>query len=402
MLVALVSTIDARDDLGRFLTVGGQSVVGHQVAAALALGCESVICLVDERESRGDSAEVTKLRRQVTDGGAGFHLASDIFGVSSKVTARDALIVFADGVLPQQTLCHEVAAERPGIAAYRSPGGETTALERINPEFLWGGIFRAPGDIVERFASVAPDGDPVSGLLRTALQNGVRLVELADAEAPVVIRTPEQAKAETDRWRRRRLGKADWRVPGEAIAISLALRHDGASGVQNRPWTHPLASYLPLAPYFLAAIAILVAWAGWPVLAFLALGASSVLRLLSLRFEIEPPVRTAGSIASLYPALFFDAAVLTVSYFALLAENPASQILPAGLAIIAAILALPWLAIRHAIPLWQTVARDRFALCIGLAMGALAESFATAAAILLIVILAAMLIFPRSPGLTRS
>lgn len=406
MLVALVSTVDSRDDQGRFLTVAGLTVVGHQIAAALALGCKSVLCLVDEREVGANSAEVNGLRRQAADGGAAFHLVSDIFGISSEVTPRDALIVFAGGMLPQRSMCYEVAGERPGIAAYGSPGGEKIALERIDADNVWGGIFRAPGDMVERFAAVAPDGDPVSGLLRTALQNGVRLVELRDAEAPVVIRTSEQARAEGERWRRQRLGRPDWRVPGEAIAIILALRHGGASGVRDRSSALSSVQYLPLASYIVVGLSILLAWAGWSAPAFLALGAGYVLRLLSQQ-EMEPISTSAEAIVTgmpvqFFPALFFDLAILTVSYFTLQAADPTHDILPAGLAIVAAIVALPWLATRYNIPLWQTAARDRLALCIGFAICALSGSFAIAAGILLIIILAAMLIFPGSPRLTRS
>ncbi|NTZ41610.1 hypothetical protein G7A66_00590 [Altererythrobacter sp. SALINAS58] len=397
MLAALVSTAVARDEHGRLLIVGNRTVVGHQIAAALALGCEHILCLVDGAEVQGNSVEVNALRQQATKGGAAFHLASDIFGVSAKVTAHDALIVFAAGLLPQHEVCRKVAAGRFGVAAYSSPGGESAPLERIDSDYVWGGIFRAPGDIVERFASVAPDGDPISGLLRTALQSGLRMVELADGEAPIVIRTSQQARAESERWRRQSLGKPDWRIPGEAIAVNLALRHGDATELHDR------TSALSLAPFLLVGIGIVLAWAGWATLAFLALGAGFVVRLLprqlargSAEFGQETP-------ATDYSILLFDAAVLTVSYFALqTAADPIPQPDLDGFAIIAAILVLPWLAIRYSIPLWQAAARDRLALCIGLAICAVSGSFAISAGILLIIILAAMLMFPRSPQLTRS
>ncbi len=402
MLVALVSTVDARDMQGRLLTVAGRTVVGHQIAAALALGCESVLCLVEGREIGADGEDMGRLRRQAAGGGAAFRLVSDIFGISSAVTPPDTLIVFAGGMLPQRSICDLIAAERPGIAAYGSRGGEMNAFERIDADHVWGGIFRAPGDIVERFAAVAPEGDPVSGLLRTALQSGVRLFELADGEVPVVIRTSEQAVAEGERWRRQRLGKPDWRLPGEAIAIHLAFRHARAPGVHDRSSTPATRPFLPLAPFLVVSLAILMAWAGWPVLAFLALGAAFVLRLLSLQHEGEPfgagtEATTTSTPTSTFSVLSFDLAVLTVSYLTLQAADPGTGIFPDGLAIVMAILALPWLAIRYTIPLWQTAARDRFALCIGLGICALSGSFALAAGILLIVILAAMLTSPKNP-----
>ena len=76
MRVALLSTLepsvdDATTPRG-LLRLGGRSVTHHQLATALALGCERVICLAD-----GLPGEGIALQHAAERAGASFQIAAD-------------------------------------------------------------------------------------------------------------------------------------------------------------------------------------------------------------------------------------------------------------------------------------------------------------------------------------
>jgi len=101
-------------------------------------------------------------------------------------------------------------------------------FERIDGQEAWAGFLIVHGSAAERLFELPGDSDPVSGLLRIALQFGVRRVMLAPAslDAGDVVRiTGPQALAQAEqRWLRMSARGESWRTPGIALTSSLARR----------------------------------------------------------------------------------------------------------------------------------------------------------------------------------
>jgi hypothetical protein len=156
--------------------LAGRPIAWHQLQAALALACERLICL-----AHAPGPALAALQREAERRGAAFHAVSHHRALSGLVSAADTLLVFAPGVLAERDWLTQAFGARSGVAVLPAAGAVEHGFERIDRDRAWAGFLAARGDAVEALATLAPDADPIGGLLRVALQRGAGTVEVPEA-----------------------------------------------------------------------------------------------------------------------------------------------------------------------------------------------------------------------------
>ncbi|MCT2558699.1 hypothetical protein N0B51_06875 [Tsuneonella sp. YG55] len=218
MRVALLATTQDGADPVR---LGGRPVAWHQLQAALALGCERVVCLAET-----PGPELAALQRETEGRGAKFSAIAHSRTLSGLVSAADNLFVFAPGVLPDRDWLAQALGARAGIAVLPADGAVERGFERIDRERAWGGVLATRGDSVEALAFLPPDADPVAGLLRVALQRGGRCVEVPqhwlDEGRWALLGDGAAAQRMERNWQARHVPAPGVERPGETLAHGLA------------------------------------------------------------------------------------------------------------------------------------------------------------------------------------
>lgn len=209
------------DDGGAAVRLGGRPLVWHQLQAALALGCERIVCL-----AQSPGSVLAGLQHAAEGRDAKFHAIAHCRALSGLVSVADTLFVFAPGVLPdREWLVHTLGA-RAGIAVLPADGAVERGFERIDRERAWGGVLVTRGDAVEVLASLPPDSDPIAGLLRVALQRGGRCVEIPppwlDDGRWALLTDGALARRVEESWQARHVPAPALARPGEALAHRLA------------------------------------------------------------------------------------------------------------------------------------------------------------------------------------
>ena len=114
--VGLLSMTDAvsgeLQGLRAVLTIGGRSLVRHQLGLALALGCTRIVVVTDALTS-----EVIALQHATESAGARFHVITSAHALLPLVTAEDDLIVLGDGLLVQPELALPQLEQATGVLA---------------------------------------------------------------------------------------------------------------------------------------------------------------------------------------------------------------------------------------------------------------------------------------------
>jgi hypothetical protein len=223
--VALLSMMDpagAGAPLPRAgLRVGGLSVVRHQLALAIAMECQRVICL-----ARGASADVIALQHAAEAAGLRFHLATGAPGLLGQVTVNDELLVVADGLLIAASAARPLLEAGHAVLVQPADTGIPAGFERIDLNRASAGVLRVPGRLVERLAELPVDCDVSSALMRIAIQAGVPMREVpaaARADAGwLLVRDANEAHAAESAWIDRFVARAGSRTPGQ-LAARLAL-----------------------------------------------------------------------------------------------------------------------------------------------------------------------------------
>lgn len=244
-----------------FLRVGGLTIARQQVALALQLGCERVVCIAP-----GPSPDLAELQQLIEAGGAQFYLVTQARALVGLVSAVDEVIVIADGLFATTSSLAELLEEGQSVLVQPIEQGLAAGFERIDLNHAFGGAMRLPGRIVERMAELPVDCDATSALLRIALQAGVRQKPIPQPDQSrlfwTLVRSEDQAHSLEPQWiRQRTRGEGDLSFSGAVALLSVrsfgpALLHAG-SGARFLVWA--------------AAVLLLLALgAGW--LGFAALG----------------------------------------------------------------------------------------------------------------------------------
>ncbi|PLK25817.1 hypothetical protein [Novosphingobium sp. TH158] len=228
--VALLSMMEpAHAGLDRpraYLRLGGTTLARHQLSLALAAGCERIACL-----ARALDPELVELQHEAERAGARFHMISGGRALSGLVTASDEVLVLAEGVVPSSDDTLNLISQAQTILVLPADTAVPAGFERIDINHAAAGVMLIPGRLVERLNDLPSDVEPVSALLRIALQAGVsqRLVPQAVSASGrwLLVRDEDQAHAAEDHWMERQTAGLG-RSPGLGLAAWIARRYGPA------------------------------------------------------------------------------------------------------------------------------------------------------------------------------
>lgn len=175
-MLSILESAEGQGTIPRgLLPVGGASIARHQLALALALGCQKIVAL-----ARSLSPGMLALQHEAERAGARFHAISGIRQFAGLVTADDELVVLADGLLADEMIAADLLKDRAAVLVQPVEAGLAAGFERIDLNHATAGAMRIPGRAVERLNELPADCDVVSALTRIALQSGVPQRALPD------------------------------------------------------------------------------------------------------------------------------------------------------------------------------------------------------------------------------
>lgn len=343
-----------------FLRVGGHSVARQQLAIALALGCERVICI-----ARGLPGELVELQHRAERGGAQFNAVGGAHPLVGLITAADDVIMLGDSLFAGLDEAAALLDKGPGVLVQPIEQGLTAGFERIDLNHASAAAMRLPGRLIERLADLPADCDAFSTLQRIALQAGVpqRAIgaSAGGAQFWTLVRGEADAHVLEPRWIRQQIGGEATSGPGRWLAkmavqaFGPALLHAGNG-----------AQVIVFAAITLAALGL---GAGWFGLAALGLGFCAlgwVLRqaaVLLARIEGIGPVndRLIGLRREIY-GWTLDAVVVAIISWASVIE-PGQSILHRYFPPLM-LMALVRIVPRTTSLRWTGVLEDRMVLCL--------------------------------------
>jgi hypothetical protein len=323
----LLSTLEpSADDAATprgLLRLGGRSIAHHQLATALALGCERVICLAD-----GLPGEVIALQHAAERAGASFQVTGDSRAVAQLVRPDDELLVFADGLVASPEAVGALLGGRSGVVVQPVESGMAAGYERIDLNHAGGGVIRLPGRLAAGLGELPGEWNPVSALLRIAVQSSLRQVVLPPALIEggrwALVRSDAEAHRLEPSWLRQHTAPQEGNGPGGWLAARLvewvgsALLHAG-----TRP--HVVA----LGAAALALLALGSAWFGFTSVAFGGLGLAWLVRRSAAILTRVHGERPAGTSRWLRPEALFgvvlDLCFATVSAWRLAEAHPVAN-----------------------------------------------------------------------------
>lgn len=381
-LISLQATADDAPDVALgALALGGLSIAERQLDFALALGCERVVCVAEGLDPR-----VLALQHRTEAAGAQFNLIAGARWLLGLVHANDEVVAIADGLLLASDEAQKALAGGAGVLVLPVEAGLAAGFERIDLNHAWAGVLAMHGRLVERLAELPPDCDPISGLLRIALQGRVPKRVLPEAvladERWALIRTRHQFAELVPGWFRRNAAAPDWRAPGKGLA-RLAVRRLGGMLLERRV----RSSWLTGFGLVLAGVGIVAAWFGAGVGAFLSLAVGSLLAEggSALTALAGAGVERGKDRFAALPGGLLDAALVAIVALALSgawSERLFTALVLAGLLRVAA---------RLAPHRWAETMEDRAVLAAILAIAAFASALLPAVELIALALLALLL-----------
>lgn len=408
MRVALLSTLEpSADDATTprgLLRLGGRSIAHHQLATALALGCDRVICLAD-----GLPGEVIAIQHAAERAGASFQVTGDGRAVAQLIKPDDELLIFADGLVASPEAVGTLLGGRSGVVVQPVESGLAAGFERIDLNHAGGGVIRLPGRLAAGLADLPGEWNPVSALLRIAVQSSLRQVVLPQALIDngrwALVRTDGEAHRLEPAWLRQHTAKRDGNGPGRWLAARLverlgpALLHAG-----TRP------DIVSLGAAALALLALGSAWFGAYAAAFAGLGIAWLVRRCAAILARVHGERPVGESRWVHPEAGFgallDLGFGVVAAWRLAAAHPVSNAY-----IVGGFAALVLLGLLRLLPALLAGAKssgwleDRLVLGLALAAASLSSVFGLALMAAALALLAFGMIAaheaqaaPRAPG----
>jgi hypothetical protein len=267
--VALLSTLEPAGDAGTprgLLRVGGRTIVEHQLAAAIAFGCERIVCLAE-----GFPRELRKIQRLAESSGIGFAVVANGHELAASVALHDELLVISGGLLAPASELMALVEAGNGIVVQPAEDGVAAGFERLDLHRANAGVMRLPSSLALRLAHLPSEWNPISALLRIAAQTGVALHPLPDRLSRqgfwMLVRSETEAQAIEPRWLRLHTSGAAARGLGAWVAASLIQRFGPAllhAGTRPR--------WATLAALLLGVAGLALSWSGVAIAAFAFLG----------------------------------------------------------------------------------------------------------------------------------
>ena len=393
MRVALLSALEPSvDDAATprgLLRLGGRSIVHHQLTAALDLGCEKIVCLAE-----GLPGELIAVQHAAERAGAGFQIAADGRALARIIRPDDELLVFSDGLVVPAEAVSTLLGGRSGIVVQPVEGGIAAGYERIDLNHAGGGVLRLPGRLVAGLAELPGDWNPVSALLRIAVQSSLRQAvlpaALVDGGRWALVRSDAEAHRLEPQWLRQHTARKDSGGPGRWLAARLverfgpALLHAG-----TRP------ALVAVGAAVLALIALVAAWFGGAAAGFVILGLAWLVRRCAA--ILSDVYGGAGLPNWLRPEALFgwllDLCLVTVAIWRFRELRPGSDSLVVAGFVVFVLIALirlipPLFAARR----WAAWFEDRLLLALALAAASLSQVFDLALMAGSLVLLVVMLV----------
>ena len=381
MRVALLSTLEpSSDDASTprgLLRLGGRSIAHHQLATALALGCDRVICLAD-----GLPGEVIALQHAAERAGASFQVTGDGRAVAQLVKPDDELLVFSDGLVAAPEAVRTLLGGRSGVVVQPVESGLAAGYERIDLNHAGGGVMRLSGRLAAGLADLPGEWNPVSALLRIAVQSSLRQVvlpqALSDGGRWALVRTDGEAHRLEPNWLRQHTARREGSGPGRWLAARMverlgpALLHAG-----TRP--HVVA----LGAVALALIALGGAWFGFFAAGFAGLGLAWLVRRCAAILARVHGERALAESAWFQPETAFgvliDLGFAAIAAWRLAAVHPVANAIVVGMFVALVLLGLLRLLPQlFAGATWSGWLEDRLVLALALAAASLTSVFGLA------------------------
>jgi hypothetical protein len=162
--------------LRALLPLAGMSVVEHQARRAVEAGAARVLLLIDE--GPGELLEaVARLRHDGIQTG----MAQGIDQVADAVGEDETVLLIAEACLPEVGLLRAVCRAHVPALAVLPDTPEHSQFERIDAEQRWAGVALLDGHRLAETAAMIGAWDPVSTLLRRAVQEGAGRIDAARA-----------------------------------------------------------------------------------------------------------------------------------------------------------------------------------------------------------------------------
>lgn len=162
--------------LRALLPLAGMSVVEHQARRAVEAGAARVLLLIDE--GPGELLEaVARLRHDGIQTG----MAQGIDQVADAVGEDETVLLIAEACLPEVGLLRAVCRAHVPALAVLPDTPEYSQFERIDAEQRWAGVALLDGHRLAETAAMIGAWDPVSTLLRRAVQEGAGRIDAARA-----------------------------------------------------------------------------------------------------------------------------------------------------------------------------------------------------------------------------
>jgi hypothetical protein len=221
-----------------FLRIGGLTVARQQLALALALQCERIVCIAPALTN-----PIVELQHYAERAGAHFHVIPGARPLVGLVTATDELIVLADGLFASTAEACDLLSDGQSVLVQPVEQGLAAGFERIDLNHAAAGAMRLPGRLAERLGDLPADCDAVSSLQRIALQAGVRQRAIPapgqDGLFWTLVRSDAEAHAIEPLWIRQRTRDAEPLGPTRAVAL-LVVRSLGPAMLHAGTGTNAL------------------------------------------------------------------------------------------------------------------------------------------------------------------
>lgn len=325
LLSALADTTASAGERPALRRFAGKTVLAHQIDCAAHLGCEKLVCL-----ATGAGPEIANAKSYAERSGLKLEVAQSHAQVMAQVTASDEAVLFADGVLSDRAAVVAAIKDRSGVIAFPDEPALERGFERLDAARAWSGVLRTRGDAVARLADLPPDCDLSSSLLRIALQQGTRVIDIDPAAITSGVwqrRVERQASQATEwRWIAQQIGPAPFTAPALAVAERAGIRwaHDAGGG----RWA--------LGPHAVAVAMALGAsaswWFGWPVLGLtlltLGLAALAIATVFARVEDLGRPPRRAGPWRALAKGLGDGLLALLLSALCMTVPSWLGSVLP--------------------------------------------------------------------------
>lgn len=190
-LTALIGAYEpGPEGLRALMPLAGATLIEHQARRAVAAGAQHVLLLIDA-VTPNLAAAIARLRQDgVTVGMAeGIDVAADAL-------ADQRVLLIADACLSDPAIMRDLAALPVPAVATLHDLPEHARHERIDADVRWAGVALIDGHRVAETATMLGSWDPVSTLLRRAVQEGAARLAADDAPPLLLVDGSSLASAE--------------------------------------------------------------------------------------------------------------------------------------------------------------------------------------------------------------